>query len=229
MRSTDTAEVEGLWLVNRPKCLVPRHPDDSNNSPKVQLHSPFIVPSLLQHKIFSWLHIVTSWSSTPFFQWENHCTCALVLPWFICKCTSIHFRIPYYYESSKPHCLFSNPLSMPVTYIYVCSVLVCKACMFDWLGRTYIFLFGVEVIKESMLNWWGDISHMFICYIFFVWCSCIQGIYAQLRGVGHQTKKVRLPNLRSFLDLLLLHRALSFPIKNKRPINVFPSFSKDTP
>ena len=41
--STETAEVEGLWLVNRPKCLVPENPDDS---PKVQLCSPFTVPSL---------------------------------------------------------------------------------------------------------------------------------------------------------------------------------------
>ena len=36
-------EVEGLWLVNRPECLVPEDPDDS---PEVQLCSPFIVPSL---------------------------------------------------------------------------------------------------------------------------------------------------------------------------------------
>ena len=41
-RGTETAEVEGLWLVNRPKCLVPEYPDDS---PKVWLCSPFIVPS----------------------------------------------------------------------------------------------------------------------------------------------------------------------------------------
>ena len=31
-RGTETAEVEGLWLVNRPECLVPEYPDDS---PKV--------------------------------------------------------------------------------------------------------------------------------------------------------------------------------------------------
>ena len=28
MRGTKTAKVEGLWLVNRPECLVPEHPDD---------------------------------------------------------------------------------------------------------------------------------------------------------------------------------------------------------
>ena len=31
-RGTDTAKVEGLWLVNRPKCFVPEYPD---NSPEV--------------------------------------------------------------------------------------------------------------------------------------------------------------------------------------------------
>ena len=43
MRGTEIAKVEGLWLVNRPKCLVSEDPDDST---KVQLCSPFIVPSL---------------------------------------------------------------------------------------------------------------------------------------------------------------------------------------
>ena len=43
LRGTETAKVEGLWLANRPKCLVPEHPDDS---PKVWWCSPFIVPSL---------------------------------------------------------------------------------------------------------------------------------------------------------------------------------------
>ena len=42
-RGTETAKVEGWWLVNRPKLLVPENPDDSS---KVQLCSPFIVPSL---------------------------------------------------------------------------------------------------------------------------------------------------------------------------------------
>ena len=43
MTGTKTAEREGLWLVNRPKCLVPEDPDES---PEVWLCSPFIVPSL---------------------------------------------------------------------------------------------------------------------------------------------------------------------------------------
>ena len=43
MRANEIAKVEGLWLVNRPEHSVS---EDSDNSPKVQLCSPFIVPSL---------------------------------------------------------------------------------------------------------------------------------------------------------------------------------------
>ena len=43
MRGTETAKVEDLWLINRPKCLVPEYPDDS---PEVWWCFPFIVPSL---------------------------------------------------------------------------------------------------------------------------------------------------------------------------------------
>ena len=49
LRGTDTAEVEGLWLVNKPKHFVPEYPGDSTAAavaPKVQLCSTFIVPSL---------------------------------------------------------------------------------------------------------------------------------------------------------------------------------------
>ena len=42
-RGTETAQVEGLWLVNRSEHLVPEYPD---NSPEVQSCSPFIVSSL---------------------------------------------------------------------------------------------------------------------------------------------------------------------------------------
>ena len=43
LRGNKTAKVEGLWLSNRPECLVLEYPD---NSPKVWWCSPFIVPSL---------------------------------------------------------------------------------------------------------------------------------------------------------------------------------------
>ena len=56
-RGTKIAEVEGLWLVYRPKHLVSENPDDS---PKVWLCSPFIVPSLNStrdpHDVISWCH-----------------------------------------------------------------------------------------------------------------------------------------------------------------------------
>ena len=42
-RGTEIAEVEGLWLVNRPKCSVLEDPDDS---PEVWVCSPFLFPSL---------------------------------------------------------------------------------------------------------------------------------------------------------------------------------------
>ena len=42
-RGTETTEVEGWWLANRPECLVSKYPDDS---PKVRSCSPFIVASL---------------------------------------------------------------------------------------------------------------------------------------------------------------------------------------
>ena len=41
LRGTKTAKVGGLWLINRPECLIPEYPDDS---PKVQWCSPFIIP-----------------------------------------------------------------------------------------------------------------------------------------------------------------------------------------
>ena len=65
MRGTETAKVEGLWLINRPKCLVPEYPDDS---PEVQWCSPFIVPSLYSTRdpcdIMKWCHNCLLWSSS---------------------------------------------------------------------------------------------------------------------------------------------------------------------
>ena len=29
LRGTETSKLEGLWLINRPECLVPQYPDDS--------------------------------------------------------------------------------------------------------------------------------------------------------------------------------------------------------
>ena len=84
MRGTETAKVEGLWLVNRPKCLVPEDPDDS---PKVQLCSVFIVPSLNSMRdsldIISWCHNCLLWSfsgkTTAHVHWNCHCSSAHLL------------------------------------------------------------------------------------------------------------------------------------------------------
>ena len=64
-RGTETAKVEGLWIVNRPKCLVPEDPD---NSSEVWLCSHFIVPFLNSMRgpldIISWCHNCLLWSSS---------------------------------------------------------------------------------------------------------------------------------------------------------------------
>ena len=81
MRGTEIAKVEGLWLVYRPKCLVPENPDDS---PEVQLCSPFIVLSFNSmrdpHDIISWHHDHLLWSSsgktTAHAHWNCHCSSA---------------------------------------------------------------------------------------------------------------------------------------------------------
>ena len=36
LKGTKTAKVEGLWLVNEPKCFVPEHPDDSTATAAAQ-------------------------------------------------------------------------------------------------------------------------------------------------------------------------------------------------
>ena len=75
-RGTETAEVEGWWLVNRPKCLVPEDPDDS---PKVWLCSPFIVLSLNKMRdpcdIMKWHQDHLLWSSSGKTTVHEHWNC----------------------------------------------------------------------------------------------------------------------------------------------------------
>ena len=94
-RGTKTAKVEGLWLVNRPKCSVLEDPE---NSSEVQLCSPFIVPSFNSMRypcdVISWCHDCLLWSS-------SGKTTALVHQKtlsFICASASIHARISEYYK-----------------------------------------------------------------------------------------------------------------------------------
>ena len=64
MRGTETAEVEGLWLINRPEHSVSEYPDDS---PEVWWCSPFIVSSLYSMRypcdIMKWCHDCLLWYS----------------------------------------------------------------------------------------------------------------------------------------------------------------------
>ena len=86
LRGMETAEVEDLWLANRPKCLVPEYPDDS---PKVWLCSPFIVPSLYSTRDPHDIMIICS--DLPAGKPLHMC---IDLPWFVCASTSIHAGTP---------------------------------------------------------------------------------------------------------------------------------------
>ena len=111
-RGTDTAGVEGLWLVNRSKHSVPEDPD---NSPKVWVCSPFIVPSLNSMgdlcDIISWHHNHLLWSSsrkTTVHVYWRHCHLSAHLPASMPESLNT-------INASEPLCLFLNPNFMPET------------------------------------------------------------------------------------------------------------------
>ena len=112
MRGTEAARVEGLWLVNRPEHSVLEDPDDS---PMVQVCSPFIVPSLNSMRdlcdIISWCHDHLLWSSgrktTVHAHWK-HCHSSVHLP-------ASTLESPNTINASEPLCLFLNINSVPVT------------------------------------------------------------------------------------------------------------------
>ena len=111
-RGTEIAGVEGLWLDNRPKHSVSQYPD---NSPKVWVCSPFIVPSQNSMRdpcdIISWCHNHLLWSSsgkTTVHVHQKHCS------------LSAHLLVsmlesPITINASKLLCLFLNPNPVPVT------------------------------------------------------------------------------------------------------------------
>ena len=112
MRGTETAEVEGLWLINRPKCLVPEYPD---NSPKGQWCSPFLVPSLYNMRdppdVMKWHHDCLLWSSsrktTVHVHWNQwHSSVHLLAPLL---------EPPNTTNASKAAYLFLNLTFSPVT------------------------------------------------------------------------------------------------------------------
>ena len=111
-RGTKIAGVEGLWLVSRPNHLVSESPDDS---PKVWVCSPFIVPSqnsMRDHcDVISWCHNHLLWTSSrknTVYAHRKHHSLSAHLPASMLESTvSI--------DTSKPLCLFLNLNSMPVT------------------------------------------------------------------------------------------------------------------
>ena len=111
-RGTKIAGVEGLWLVNRPKCSVSEYPDDS---PKAWVCSTFRVSSQYSMRdpcdVISWCHNCLLWSSggktTVHAHWK-HCSSS-AHPLASTPESSITIN------ASEPLCLFLNPNPMPVT------------------------------------------------------------------------------------------------------------------
>ena len=114
MRGTETGKVEGLWLINRPKHLVPEYPDDS---PEVWWCSPFIVPSLCStrhpHDIMNWHHDHLLWSSSGKTTAHAHQNCQHSCAHLLASSP----EPPNTTNASEPLRLFLNPIFVPVTYI----------------------------------------------------------------------------------------------------------------
>ena len=151
MRGTETAKVEGLWLVNRPKCLVPEYPDDS---PEVRWWSPFIVPSLYSmrdpHDVMKWHHNHLLWSSSGKTTVHVHRNC-----WHL----SVHLPAsllepPNTTNASKPLCLFLNPIFAPVTYIMGC--IWQPFCILQEKVRISCYFWIIRVVN-SQLALYSDI------------------------------------------------------------------------
>ena len=127
-RDTKTAEIEGLWLINRPKCFGPEYPD---NSPKVWWCSPFIVPSLYSmrdpHDIMKWHHNHLLWSSSGKTTAHVHQNC-----W----CSSAHPPA----SSPEPQLLWMHP-----------NLFVFSLTQFSCLWHIYIFnaRFSVWTVTQS--------------------------------------------------------------------------------
>ena len=124
-RGTEIAGVEGLWLVSRPNHSISENPD---NSPKVHVCSPFIVPSqnsMRDHcDIISWHHDCLLWSSgrktTAHVHRKHHSFSVYPLASMPESLVSI--------DASEPVCLMLNLNSMPVTYIQ----------WFTWITSTVV-------------------------------------------------------------------------------------------
>ena len=127
-RDTKIARVEGLWLVNRHKCSVSEYPDDS---PEVQVCSPFIVPSLNSTRdpwdVILWCHDCLHWSSsrkTTVHAHRKHRHLSAHLP--VSMPESLNTI-----NASKPLHLFLSPNSVPVTIMWQASIYMAKLFKFN--------------------------------------------------------------------------------------------------
>ena len=134
MRGTEIARVEGLWLVSRPKRSVSENPDDS---PEVQVCSPFIVPSQNSTRdpcdVISWCHNCLLWSSsrkTTAHVHQKHCSLSVHLP-------ASTPESPVTINASEPLHLFLNLNSVPVTYIYMpCNIINYVTLYVIWIQQS---------------------------------------------------------------------------------------------
>ena len=121
-KGTETAGVEGLWLVSRPKCSVSV---DQDNSPEVWVCSPFIVPSPNSTRdpcdVISWCHNCLLWSSSGktlvHVYWKHHHLSVHLLASMPESLSTIN--------ASKPLHVFLSPNSVSVTLSprYFCAPL----------------------------------------------------------------------------------------------------------
>ena len=132
-----------MWLTNRPKHLVPEHPNDS---PEVWLCSPFIVPSLYSmrdpHDIILGCH-----DHLLRIQQENHCACALDPPWFICISAGIHARTPNTVKALNLFISFLIPFQcLWHIYIYIYIYYIIYIYI-------YIYIYTHNLVFKELYNY----------------------------------------------------------------------------
>ena len=133
MRGTETAEVKGLWLINRPTCFVPEYPD---NSPEVWWCLPFIVPSLYSmrdpHDIMKWCHNCLLWSSsgkTTVHVHQNHLCLSANLPVSSLEPQLLWMHLNLFISSLTWFlCLWHSP---PGILVHPCTGVLIYLCIFN--------------------------------------------------------------------------------------------------
>ena len=114
-KNTNTAEVEGLWLVNEPKHFVLEYPDNSNNSPRglvilsIYRSLPFLTQEIL---MMSHSDIMIVCSIFPVGKPLCMCIQTTIVHLQICQCP--HWN-PLLLEKLQTSSSFFKPISVPVT------------------------------------------------------------------------------------------------------------------